>query len=477
LPDTYKIKMSKTKKGIVIASLAISTLLFSGCGSKPPVYKVTLDVWGLFDNRDAYEEIFANYAKLNPNVQINYRKLTSDTYREDIIEALASGQGPDIFLINNTWLPSFGDKLAGAPPEIFGEQKFRGNFPDVVIADFLNEGKVFAVPLTVDSLNLFYNKNLFNEAGITSPPEDWNKFVDYSRRMTKIDNMGQIIQAGAALGTAYNINRSTDVLSVLMLQNGTNMTDSSRTSVSFDKIANTEQGNSFPGENALTFYTQFAKASAPSYSWNKNLHYSIDAFAEGKLGMMLNYSWQRDAILNKSPKLNFDVAPLPQISGSQPVSYANYWGYAVSKNKSTAASGSAAQKNPQQVPVPNEIRIQEAWKLLSYLTAKPEATGANIAAAQSKKVDPNFDSAKAYLVKTGKPAARRDLIELQKSDSRIGVFAKENLIAKNWYQIDPAAEESIFAEMIDQVNRGQFEPAEALKSAAAKINQMMMSRR
>lgn len=468
--------MLKNKNKILVASLlVISALFLSGCGSKNPNYKITLEVWGLFDNRDAYEEIFANYAKLNPNIaQINYRKLVPDTFREDLLEALASGQGPDIFLISNTWLPSFGDKLASAPPEIFGEQKFRGNFPDVAIADFLSEGKVFAVPLTIDSLNLYYNKDLFNEAGITSPPEDWNKFVDYSRRMTKIDNMGQIIQAGAAMGTAYNINRSTDLLSALMLQNGTNMTDSLKTAASFDKIANTEKGNVFPGENALIFYTQFAKAASPSYSWNKNLHYSVDAFAEGKLAMMLNYSWQRDAITNKAPKLNFDVAFLPQISGSQPVGYANYWGYAVGKNKLVSASAVAAQNNPQQTPVPNEIRVQEAWKLLSYMSAKPDPAAIS---AANKKVDPNFDPAKAYLIKTGKPAARRDLIELQKTDPKIGVFAAGNLIAKSWYQVDPVTEEGIFAEMIDQVNRGQFAPAEALKSAAAKINQLMMGRR
>jgi len=77
------------------------------------------------------------------------------------------------------------------------------------------------------------------------------------------------------------------------------------------------------------------------------------------------------------------------------------------------------------------------------------------------------------LEKTKKPAARRDIIEIQKNDARIGVFAEQNLIAKNWYQADTEAIEAILAEMIDQVNRGQFTPGEAIKSASAKVSQLM----
>lgn len=474
-------KINKTKKILAISLAMSSILMFSGCGSSQPPsarYKVNLEVWGLFDGQDAFGEVFSNYQKTHPNVQqIEYKKLTVDTYKQELLDALASGQGPDIILISNTWLPMFKDKVVPAPPEILSLPTAKKNFVDGVIDDFTDAGSVFAVPLSVDSLNLYYNKDLFNEAGITSPPSDWNEFSQDAKKMTKIDSMGQIIQSGAALGTAYNIYRSTDILSALMLQRGAEMTDSGRVRATFDNVMSVpaspdkpSEGVNSPGENALTFYAQFAKIGSPLYSWNPNLHYSVDAFSEGRLAMMLSYSWVWDTVASKAPKLNFDVAPLPQLPGNPPVSYSNYWGFAVTKNKNIPSPA-----NPQQAPITNDIRIKEAWNFLAYLTTKPEqiaAAAANVAGAPSAGSSA-FDPAKTYAEKTKKPAARRDLIEIQKTDPKIGIFAEQNLIAKNWYQVDPEATEAIFADMIDQVNSGRFLPQEAIKTAAAKVSQLM----
>jgi maltose-binding protein MalE len=80
-------------------------------------------------------------------------------------------------------------------------------------------------------------------------------------------------------------------------------------------------GNVFQaGEQALSFYTQFAKLSTSTtginqaYTWNSRQHYSTDAFAEGSVAMMFNYSWQMAEIKNKNPKLNFSIASVPQIN-------------------------------------------------------------------------------------------------------------------------------------------------------------------
>lgn len=477
----------KTKKTLAALLAIVGVLTLSGCGSttKKVGYKMNMEVWGLFDDRDAYGEIFSNYSKIQQSIQqIEYKKLTVDTYKKELLEALASGQGPDIFLIHNTWLPMFKDKIVPAPPEILSQQKAKINFVDGVADDFMADNLVYAVPLSVDSLSLYYNKDLLNEAGITAPPRDWNEFVQDTRKLTKIDNLGQVTQAGSALGTAYNINRSTDILGVLMLQRGTEMTDSGNLRATFDNTfsvdAPTGEANqrpglppvNSPGENALEFYTQFAKTGSSVYTWNPNLHYSIDAFSEGKLAMMLNYSWTRDIVASKAPKLNFDVAPLPQLPGDHPVSYSNYWGFAVAKNKNLNAPAPGA---PQQAVVTNDVRVKEAWNFLTFLTTKPEQT---VNAAASAPGAPNgsglnFDPAKAYLEKTKKPAARRDIIEIQKNDTKIGVFAEQNLIAKSWYQADAEAIEAILAEMIDQVNRGQLTSGEAIKSASAKVSQLM----
>lgn len=471
----------RTKIKIFLSlSLLTAVLVISGCGCKqknPHLYDLSLEVWGTFDYGDALNDVFENYKKINPNISsISYKKITYDTYKKELLDALAAGQGPDIFLIKNTWLSSFGDKIVPAPQvkgaPVVDELKFKSNFIDVVATDFLVDGKIYATPLSVDSLGLYYNKDIFNQAGITAPPKNWNEFIDDVRKLTKINSYGEITQAGAAIGTALNINRSTDILNLLMLQNGTKMTDEAGRA-DFNNSISENSGSISPAENALNFFTQFANSSSANYTWSSNMHYSVDAFAEGAAAMMFNYSWQANTIKQKAPKMNFAVAPVPQQGNSPRVNYANYWALAVAKNKIPKSDpyGSAETTTP----ISNETRIGEAWTFLTYLTTKPDGTFAAPAAspgAVGTVADPNFDPAKSFLVKTGEPAARRDLVEAQKNDPVIGVFATDNLIAKSWRQIDPESTEIIFAEMIDQVNKGQATVAEALKIAERRVQML-----
>lgn len=455
----------------ILAVLGLATLSGCGCSQQAgPQYRVSLEVWGFGDDSYTFDKIFENYKKLNPTVtRISYKKLTVDTYKKELIDALASGQGPDIFLIHNDWLPSFSDKITPAPVEILNEQKFRQDFPDVVSFDFLDQGKAWAVPLSVDSLALYYNKDLFNAAGIATPPKDWDQFVDDVSKLTEVDSTGEIIRSGAALGTAYNINRSTDILNLLMFQNGTEIADSNGSIVlGQGKRVNGE--TTVPAENALSFYDSFAKSGSSHYTWNKNMHYSIDAFSEGQVAMMFNYSWNIKTIENKAPKLNFAVAPVPQFKGSLPANYANYWGYAVAKNKTINTDPSANNSNSANVT--DDIRVAEAWRLLAFLTTK-SSTSIQTQSTVGQASVTNYDPAAEYLKATGNPAARRDLIETQKTDPNIGVFATDNLIAKSWKKTDPEAAEAMFAETVDQVNLGKVTANEAIATLSRRIAQLM----
>ncbi len=462
-------------KIIILVIFLGGLLTISGCGCKqanPHQYDLSLEIWGTLDEGDALNGIFENYRKIDANIsKITYKKIATDTYKKELIDALASGQGPDIFLLNNTWLPSFKDKIVAAPTTqgVLNEQKFRSNFVDVAANDFINDGKIYAVPLSVNSLGLYYNKDLFNQAGITTPPVDWNQFIDDVRKLTKIDATGEIRQSGAAIGTTYNINRSTDVLNLIMLQRETNMVnDQGRANFNSSIILGNQ--TAFPGEDALNFYTQFASSSSPNYTWNPNQHYSIDAFAEGHVAMMFNYSWHIATVTNKAPKLNFAVAPVPQFADTPKVNFANYWAFGVAKNK-IAEKGSTQSTKP---PASNDERVAEAWKFLTYLTTKPDGTfvATSSGIGLGKTLSADFDPAKSYLEKTGEPAARRDIIEIQKNDPTIGVFATDNLIDKSWSESDPSSIEAIFAEMIDQVNKGQSTVSDALKTASTRVQSL-----
>jgi len=75
----------------------------------------------------------------------------------------------------------------------------------------------------------------FNTAGISQSPKTWEEFLAVVEKTIIKDDRDNIIQAGAALGTARNINRSTDILSLLMIQSGAQMIDSNNAKATFNQ--------------------------------------------------------------------------------------------------------------------------------------------------------------------------------------------------------------------------------------------------
>lgn len=443
--------------------LLLSLVMLTGCGKEKPFpYRIELEVWGVFDDSDALRDIFNDYQKLNPYVaKINYRKMVPETYRTDLIDALASGKGPDLFMVQNTWIDGFADKIVPAPGALISQKKFQETFVDVVSADFLgSNGEVFAAPLFVDSLALYYNKDIFNAAGIAGPPRTWEELLALVPKLVEIDRYGNINRAAVALGTGENINRSVDLLLLLMLQMGAD-------------IRSSQFATSSEARKAFEFYTQFARLSSPFYTWSPREHYSIDAFYEGTLGMTINYSYHHDTFRQKNAKLNFAVAPLPQFAGEAPVNFANYWGFAVAKNRSyNPSSTSDIRLTPEQYQI---ARTHESWQFLKYLAFPHPGntmTLLNAISLTSKEIQLKNDATKQYLEATRKPAARRDLVEMQKESLTLDPFVRGNLIAKSWKPgANTEAVEGHLVDAINAVNRGERTISEALSVFSSRRGQ------
>lgn len=460
---------------IITLSLLFIFLLTSGFGCKlvdqktqAAMQPITLNYWRVYDGSDAFDEIFKAYKALHPFITINYRKLRYDEYESELLNALAEDRAPDIFSIHNTWIKKYKSKITPMPPtttlaypitqgtikkEVVPQlrtnkslslKEIKDNFVDVVYKDVVNlaldettkkyEEKVYGLPLSVDTLAMYYNKDLFNNAGLTQPPAYWNnEFQQAVKKTTKQDTKGELIQSGAALGGSSNIERYSDILSVLMMQNGSVMADDSG-QVLFDRIPSTFKDQKYnPGLEALRFYTDFANPAKEVYSWNKNLDDSLVLFTQGKLAIMFGYSYHLPTILAQAPKLNFSIAKLPQIEGNTPVNFANYWVETVSSKSKY---------------------LNEAWDFIQFAT--------------------KAEQAKTYLAKAKRPTALRALVNEQIDDNDIGVFASQVLTAKSWYNgADSAAAEKIFAEMIDTSVLGQDKIEAIISLAASKVGQTM----
>jgi ABC-type glycerol-3-phosphate transport system substrate-binding protein len=484
----------KIKKIAIISAISVFVIglivyLIFNRTQPVQVYKVNIEIWGLFDDSDAFSKEIIEYKKRNPYVgEITYKKMPVDSYENDLLDAMATGKGPDIFLIHNSWLSRHKDKLApapenmvdGKPVPVVSAKQVQDVFPDVVTQDFVKDSKVYALPSSIDSLALYVNKDYLNQAGISRMPQTWLEFDDAVKKMTKIDSSGIQI-SGAAMGASSDasvgegkINRATDILTLLMLQSGAEMVDDKGNMATFANFIETSPGKQYsPGQMALEYYTKFSNRSFSEYCWNSLQHNSVDSFIEGKTAMMLNYSWLLPKIELKAPKLNLGIAPVPQNKDQQGkglnIDFANYWGFAVSRNKITDSDSGVAKPALSST---NDQRIYEAWQFLRYLTMNPSYSQG----LPKKPVDSEsakFDPAMEYATKQKKPAARRDLIEIQKNDPVFAPFAEGNLIARSWPQFDNLAVEKIFDEMIDDVALRNENSLDAINQAQNSVNLLM----
>lgn len=431
---------TKTKFRIASMALAVFSivLLSAGCGGggNTKAEKITLTIWKPFVESDKMNTIISAYRKQKPNVTIEYTKLNIENYEEDLINALASGNGPDIFSINNSWLPQYLDKVEPAPEKLYSLKEYRDAFVDVVSNDFVRDNKIYGTALWVDSLGLYYNKDLLGTAGIATPPKTWDELARDARLITSQNEEGYFDRSGIAIGTSSNVNRSVDIVYLMMLQAGViPWSDDGRS----PRFAGSIQrgGQSFnPGAEALEFYTSFANPSTANYNWNLESDYSVDAFANGRAGFLYGYSYTRSQIDSKNPNLNYDVAPVPQYDPGQPnVNFASYFGEVVSKQSK---------------------HKEAAWDFLKFATSK-------------KTLD-------AYYAKDKQPSSRRDLIELQTQDLEIGVFAHANLTAKSFFKYNEPKFDAIFESLIDNILLGGQSITSALSKAQSQANNLVQQR-
>jgi len=306
-------------------------LILSGCRLIPGIQdqgQVSLTYWGLWESAVNVNQLISDYQKDHPNVTIVYEKKSHQQYRESLQSRIEAGEGPDIFRFHNTWVPMIQSALSEVPADVVSASEFRDNFYPAVSSDLRNSQKKFVgVPLEIDGLGLFWNEEIFNAAGISAPPKTWQELADIASKLTVSGPAGNITTAGVAIGTASNVDHFSDILGMMILQNGGD-----------PKLPTGQQA-----ADALDYFVSFARGEGRA--WDSSLPSSTVAFTGGNLAMYFGPSWRAIEIRNNNPLLKFQVAPVPQLEGGK-VAWASYWAEGVSA------------KSPHQ---------KEAWEFVKYL--------------------------------------------------------------------------------------------------------------
>ncbi len=435
--------MKLTRNQIIIVAVAgfivlIVALMFFGV---IPVKKTTpggfsfgggegirISFWGVVDS-EVIKGVIDEYQKANKGINIEYTQFSESEYERALLNALAAGKGPDIFMLHNTWLPKHFDKIMPLVEAQLPFFQFRQMYPQVIEQDFVlqraeDKSVIFALPLYLDTLALLYNRDFFDAKAVALAPKTWQDLNDLIPRLRELNpQTNEIVKAAAAIGgSEYSVNKATDLLALLMLQSGAAMFDPQSKSVDFGER----------GTNALNFYVQFANPLSANYTWSDNFRNSLDSFSEGNTAIIFNYASAIPLLKTRNPFLSVGVSPMLQLNKDRPVNYANYWGLTASKYS----------QNPAL-----------SWNFILYLTANPNVS-------------------EQFLKANRLPPALRVLIDKYLYDPDLGVFARQALTTRSWYQADSTAIKRIFSNMIQSILNGQLTSGDALKKAENEINDL-----
>jgi ABC-type glycerol-3-phosphate transport system substrate-binding protein len=276
-------------------------------------------LWGVFpDHKIA--PIISQFNTEAKDYRVQYEYVSEEKFNQKLLEALASGTGPDMILAPYQIILSQRERIAPFPITSVPEKIFKDTFVDGASLFFTPNGAL-AFPVTIDPMVLFYNRQMLSKHGIVNPPQYWDEVASLTETLT-IRQKAQFIESSIALGSPMSL-YTKDILMAIVGQLGQTPVivsyrpDGTITHTIYANTPTTEDVNSvvYPLASAARFVTQFSDPALPTYTWNDSLGRADDRFVAEKLAMYIGYYGEYASLRERNPRGEFEMTYLPQTRG------------------------------------------------------------------------------------------------------------------------------------------------------------------
>jgi multiple sugar transport system substrate-binding protein len=291
---------------LTLVVLLAAVLTPPASAAPPPAGRISFMVFGDTAERAAYERLVADFTRHHPNIQVALVHVPSQAdYRKRLGADFAAGTPADVILLNYRRYGAFAARGVLEPlgPYLARSRVVTGaDFYPQALEPFRWQGTVMCVPQNLSSLVVYYNRDLFDRAGVPRPTEDWtwDDFLHAARVLTRdTRGTGRIDQYG--LGTEVSIFR----LAPFVWQNGGELVDDPRAPTRLTLDAP-------PAREALQWFVELQTRHrvVPDLVEEK-AESSERRFLNGRLGMFLN-SRRGVPTYRSITTFEWDVAPLPR---------------------------------------------------------------------------------------------------------------------------------------------------------------------
>lgn len=393
----------------------------------------TVVVWGTLPASGVQAELNAIQTSGNHSFsKVSYVQQDAANFDNNLANAIASGNGPDLIIINQEQILT---ELSKINLIQFSKQVPERTFLDTYLPEdnlYLTNSGTYGIPYVLDPLVLYYNKDILTTSGVPSPPSTWEGITGLAPTLTKISAAQSIAQSTIAFGTYSNVTNARGILSLLFMQAGDPISQASNIGTRSALSAQTGRSanGTTPAVSVVDFYTQFSDPARTVYTWNNSMYSDRQQFLSGNLAFYIGYASELPQLRAANPNLNFDMTAIPQPqTASQRVDYGLAYAFAIPK-ASHNASGA----------------LQTALAL---------------AAAKSVPV-----AAETF----GMVPSQRALLDTAPSDPYSPVYYPMALISQGWLSPAPADTDTIFSAMITNITSGRLAPDAAVSNADQALN-------
>jgi multiple sugar transport system substrate-binding protein len=280
----------------------------SDAGYTGPEATITYSIWGDPTEIKSQQAIVDAFHAANPKITVKVTVSDWDPYWDKLLTSVSGGDAPDVFAMDGPLFPDYQsrDVLLDLKPFIDRDGYDLGQLADQAVADFTTPDGQFGLPRDLNVVALYYNKKMFDTAGIPYPDEtwDWAKLTSVAKQLTLKGSNGKVSQWGFYTETTDMEN----YWSELVWQNGGDIISADhKTSL----VASDQAAGGIQFLQDLIWKDKVMPDAAITDALG-------DAFEQGQAAMEANGSWL--VATHLAAGLDFGIAPLPKGPAGQATS-------------------------------------------------------------------------------------------------------------------------------------------------------------
>lgn len=317
-----------------------------------------VQIWGTIP-QEAIDPVLADLVKENKQYRnVSYQYYNPASFDSILLNALADSRGPDMILVSHERLVDMQRRIQPISFESFPLRDVRNLYVDGSEIFALLDG-LYAYPIAVDPLMMYWNRDILATEGFLEAPRTWESLVNSVFPAVIQRGFDRSIQRSVvAMGEYENVRNGFGVISTLLIQGGSQGVVQDDRGRYIIQLQNSFNGSSDPLRAAADFYTRFSQPSNSLYSWNRSFREDRQQFIAEDLALYFGYASEGEIIEQINPNLNFDVAEVPQgESSTVRRTYGKFYGLSMLNSSDNMSGAFAVMSNFGSQPIADRIAV------------------------------------------------------------------------------------------------------------------------